>query len=146
LVLVDSQDRPLALDHGRFRLRRAELTTGREEFVRWYTERARQWLERRVASWAPRLDVHPAGLRVLDLGHRWGSCGKAGKLNFHWTTILLPPSIVEYVVVHELLHLREPNHTPTFWRGVEAALPDSAERKDWLAANGAAAVASLTTA
>jgi hypothetical protein len=140
LVLVDSQERPLVLDHGRFRLCRAALANAREEFVRWYTERARHWLERRVASWAPRLNVQPSGLRVLDLGHRWGSCAKAGTLNFHWNTILLPPSIVEYVVVHELVHLREPNHTPAFWRGVEAALPDYTQRKDWLGANGAASV------
>lgn len=145
LILVDSQDRPLVLDHGRFRLRRVELANAREQFVRWYTERARHWLERCVSSWAPRLDVQPAGLRILDLGHRWGSCGRTGTLNFHWNTILLPPPIVEYVVVHELVHLREPNHTPIFWRGVEAALPDCAQRKDWLAANGARAAASLTS-
>lgn len=141
LVLVDDQDVPLVLDHGFFRLRRADVNRGREHFVRWYTARARTWLERRVAAWAPRLDVKPSGLRVLDLGHRWGSCGKVGTLNFHWNTILLPPSIVEYVVVHELVHLREPNHTPAFWRRVDDALSDHQQRKDWLAANGAAAVA-----
>jgi predicted metal-dependent hydrolase len=58
-------------------------------------------------------------------------------LNFNWATILLPPSIVEYVVVHELVHLRERNHTPAFWRKVERALPDYARRKTWLAEHGA---------
>jgi predicted metal-dependent hydrolase len=141
LVLVDDQDVPLLLDHGCFRLRRADVDRAREHFVRWYTARAKMWLERRAAAWAPRLDVKPGGLRVLDLGHRWGSCGKAGTLNFHWNTILLPPSIVEYVVVHELVHLREPNHTPAFWRAVEAVLPDLQLRREWLVSNGAQAVA-----
>lgn len=141
LLLVDEQEVPLLLDHGCFRMRRADIDRGREQFVRWYTARAKVWLERRVAAWAPRLDVEPTGIRVLDLGHRWGSCGKAGTLNFHWNTILLPPNIAEYVVVHELVHLREPNHTRAFWRRVEDALPDHQLRKDWLAANGAAAVA-----
>lgn len=140
LVLVDEQDRPLVLDHGCFRLLRSEVERGRAHFVRWYSEHARTWLQRRVDEWAPRLGVDPKGIRVLDLGHRWGSCGQAGTLNFHWNTILLPPSIVEYVVVHELVHLSEPNHTPAFWRRLEAALPDYLRRKEWLAENGAAAV------
>jgi predicted metal-dependent hydrolase len=140
LVLVDSQERPLVLDHGRFRLRTAEVAHAREHFVDWYTARARNWLERNVFSWAARLGVEPTGVRVLDLGHRWGSCGKAGTLNFHWKAIVLPPRIVEYVMVHELVHLREPNHTPAFWRGVESALPDYVQRKDWLGLNGAAAI------
>ncbi len=68
-----------------------------------------------------------------DLGHRWGSCGKGGKLCFHWRSILLPSSIVEYIVVHELVHLHEPHHTPVFWTRVERAMPDFAKRKQWLA-------------
>lgn len=78
----------------------------------------------------------PAELRVRDLGFRWGSCGD-GTLNFHWATILLPPRIVEYVVVHELVHLVEKNHTPEFWQRVERAMPDFEDRKRWLAAQGA---------
>jgi predicted metal-dependent hydrolase len=58
-------------------------------------------------------------------------------VNFHWATIQLPPSVIDYVIVHELAHLREPHHTPEFWRMVERALPDYDERKRWLAANGA---------
>jgi predicted metal-dependent hydrolase len=64
---------------------------------------------------------------VQDLGYRWGSCGKGGRLYFHWRTILLPPRIVDYVVVHELVHLLEPHHTPEFWQRVERAMPDYAE-------------------
>lgn len=141
LVLVEDQEVPVLLDHGCFRMRRKDIDRGREHFVRWYSSRAKTWLERRVAEWAPRLDVAPTGIRVLDLGHRWGSCGMGGTLNFHWNTILLPPSIVDYVVVHELVHLREPNHTAAFWRAMEAILPEFKERRDWLARNGSAAVA-----
>ena len=64
------------------------------------------------------------GLKVQDLGYRWGSCGKGDWLYFHWKTILLPPRIAEYVVVHELAHLKEMNHSPRFWAIVESHYPD----------------------
>lgn len=137
LLLVDQQDQPLRLEAGRFRLRRAEAWNGRAQFIAWYTDHARIWLRRRVAALAPRVGVEPTGVEVRDLGYRWGSCGRAGGLNFHWATILLPPNIVEYVVVHELVHLRERNHTPEFWQAVERAMPDYLRRKAWLAEHGA---------
>ena len=86
------------------------------------------------------MGIEPKGIEVRDLGFRWGSCGKKGILNFHWASILLPASIVEYVVVHELVHLVEPNHTPEFWLALERAMPDYEQRKNWLAENGAKTV------
>ncbi len=141
LQLVDEQEDPLKLQSGRFRLRREEATSGRRHFVEWYTRHARTWLQRRVDDYAPWVGATPNGIRVLELGNRWGSCGAAGQLNFHWASILLPPSVVEYVVVHELTHLLEPNHTPTFWRRVGAVLPDYEQRLAWLNENGARAAA-----
>jgi hypothetical protein len=81
--------------------------------------------------------VEPASVTVRDLGYRWGSCGKGGRLYFHWKTIMLPPPILEYVVVHELAHTHEANHSPAFWKRVERVLPDFAARKAWLAEQGA---------
>lgn len=80
--------------------------------------------------------VEAGEVRVLDLGFRWGSCGQGGAVNFHWAVILLPPRIVDYVIVHELVHLHERNHTPEFWRRVERAMPDFELRKAWLAQRG----------
>lgn len=137
LLLVDEQEVSLKLEAGRFRLRRSEAATGRETFVRWYGDHARPWLLQRVEGFAPRVGVTPMGVEIRDLGHRWGSCSKSGKLNFHWATILLPASIVEYVVVHELVHLVEANHTPEFWLRLERAMPDYEQRKRWLAEHGA---------
>jgi predicted metal-dependent hydrolase len=136
LLLVDEQDVPLKLEAGRFKLLRPLAAEGREPFVRWYTEHARHWLRQRVKAWAARMGVEPEGVEVRDLGFRWGSCSQAGNLNFHWATILLPPSIVDYVIVHELAHLVEPNHTPEFWLRVGRALPEYEQRKVWLAEHG----------
>lgn len=135
LLLVDEQDVPLKLQDGRFRLRRSDAASGREHFIRWYRLHAQPWLERRASILARRVGVDFAALRVRDLGYRWGSCRQA-VLNFHWAVILLPAQIVEYVIVHELVHIREKNHTPEFWRLVELAMPDYEERKRWLARRG----------
>jgi len=136
LKLVDDQDSPLKLVNGRFALRHDAQAGAREHFVRWYSEKARAWLSGRVADYQSRMEVAPAGVKVQDLGYRWGSCGKGDWLYFHWKTILLPVRIAEYVVVHEIAHLHESHHTPAFWLRVERAMPDYAQRRVWLAEHG----------
>lgn len=127
---------PLRLVQGRFLLRRDEQARGQEIMIRWYIAHGQPWIERRVGLLAARFDRQPSGVQVRDLGYRWGSCGQAGALNFHWRVARLPPRIVEYVVAHELVHLGHPHHTPAFWRSLESAMPDYAARRTWLAENG----------
>lgn len=136
LRLVPQSDMPIKLLGGRFVMPKSVLQEGREHLIRWYVERARVWLTEVVAGYAARMEVLPSGVRVQDLGYRWGSCGKGNWLYFHWKTILLPAHIAEYVVVHELAHLHEPHHSPEFWRRVERAQPDYERRKSWLAERG----------
>ncbi|AHK78159.1 metal-dependent hydrolase [Ectothiorhodospira haloalkaliphila] len=132
----DAQDIPLKLVAGRFQLREDAVPNAREHFIHWYSARATDWLTARVKAQARRMGVEPAGVKVQDLGYRWGSCGKGSRVYFHWKTILLPRPIAEYVVVHELVHLHEPHHTPAFWRRLERAMPDYEQRKGWLARHG----------
>lgn len=136
LKLVDEQDVPLKLAGGRFCLETNALPAAREHFIRWYSERAKAWLSSRVADYQSRMEVKPAGVKVQDLGYRWGSCGKGDWLYFHWKAILLPARIAEYVVVHEIAHLHEPHHTPAFWLRMERAMPDFGRRRAWLAEHG----------
>lgn len=133
LQLVTKQVADLKLDHGRFKLRRDLAPEGRKHLIAWYTSRARPWLQKRVERWQSRVGAEPTAVLVRDLGYRWGSCGKGERLHFHWRSILLPPGIVDYIVVHELVHLHEPHHTLEFWTRVERAMPDFARRKQWLA-------------
>ena len=141
LLLTNDQDVALKLEAGRFRLRRAEAAQGRDHFIHWYTERGGRWLKRRLQGWASRMDAEPTSVEVRDLGFRWGSCGKSDAVNFHWATMLLSPSEVDYVIVHELAHLIEPNHTPEFWSRVGRTLPEFEQRKAWLAEHGGRQVA-----
>lgn len=136
LLLVAEQEVPVKLADGRFKMGRSAASDGRGHMVRWYQEHAEPWLTQRVERFSGRVGVDASGVTVRDLGYRWGSCGKADKLYFHWRTVLLPPRIVEYIVVHELVHLRVAHHTSEFWLLVERAMPDFAARKQWLAERG----------
>lgn len=141
LLLVSRQDAPVKLIAGRLRMARDAAADGERHLRGWYSERATAWLSRRVALHAARVGRAPSSVVVQDLGYRWGSCGKSDRINFHWKTILLPPPIVDYVVVHELAHLFEAHHTPQFWNRVERVMPDFASRKRWLLENAADLVA-----
>lgn len=136
LRLVDESIVPVKLVGGRFLMPRASALVGREHMIRWYCGNATRWLSAKVQDYAARMEVGSLGVRVQDLGYRWGSCGKGDLLYFHWKTILLPARIAEYVVVHEMAHIHEPHHTASFWQRVERTLPDYELRKDWLSRNG----------
>jgi predicted metal-dependent hydrolase len=136
LRLVPESDAAVKLQGGRFVMPTALAPHGRAHMIRWYCEHAQPWLWAKVRDYADRMEVQPAGVRVQDLGYRWGSCGKGGWLYFHWKAIALPAIIAEYIVVHEMAHLHEQHHTPEFWKRVERAMPDYLQRKEWLAEHG----------
>ncbi|HMN44238.1 MAG TPA: SprT family zinc-dependent metalloprotease [Povalibacter sp.] len=136
LKLVARQNAPLRLANGRFHLVKSESKCARTHFIRWYSERGKSWFAAKVAEYSARMQVEAAGVKVQDLGYRWGSCGKGNWLYFHWKSVLLPTRIAEYVVVHEIAHLHERLHTPEFWQRVERAMPDYERRKQWLAERG----------
>ena len=69
-------------------------------------------------------------IKLSNARTRWGTCHPHGRVHLNWRLIHLPPALIDYVVVHELAHLHEPNHSPRFWRHVEAVLPDHAQRRD----------------
>ena len=85
---------------------------------------------------ADRLGVSYGRVVVRDQRTRWGSCSSRGTLSFNWRLALAPPDVLDYVVVHELCHLREPNHSPRFWRLVEDARPEYARHERWLKDHG----------
>jgi predicted metal-dependent hydrolase len=120
------------LRQGRFVLPSGLAADGREHLVAWYRRRAEIHIGARVAHFAALTGVTPAAVTVKEMRSRWGSCTSHGRVSFHWGLVLLPPAIVDYVVVHELAHLRELNHGPRFWRLVEEIVPDYHARRAWL--------------
>ncbi len=85
---------------------------------------------------APAIGVEPARVQIRDQRSRWGSCSTRGTLSFNWRLVLAPFDVLDYVVVHELCHLREPNHSSRFWKLVEQRRPDWRAQRDWLHEHG----------
>ena len=75
------------------------------------------------------LDVRAPTIRLSNARTRWGTCHPAGRVHLNWRLIQAPPGLIDYVVVHELAHLREPNHSPRFWTWVASVLPDYQQRR-----------------
>ena len=75
-------------------------------------------------------------ITIREQKTRWGSCSAKGNLNFNWKLVLMPPEILDYVVVHELAHRLQMNHSAAFWAEVGKILPDYRERRQWLKVNG----------
>ncbi len=126
LKLVDRQDQPLRLEGDFFHLRRDALPDARKHFRQWYVREGSEWPRKRVAQLAPRTGVSPTRIVARELGFSWGSCGRNGVLYFNCRLLQLSVPLVDYVVLHELVHLRVPRHGPNFWRELERALPRSA--------------------
>ncbi len=93
---------------------------------------ARVEFQRLIDHWAPTINATPKRLQVRDQQTRWGSASSNGTLSLNWRLIFAPPDVIEYVVVHELCHLREPSHRPVYWALVEQHLPDYQERRQSL--------------
>lgn len=93
--------------------------------------------ERRVAYYAPLVGVNYGRVTVRIQKTKWGSCSGKGNLNFNLALMRAPIEILDYVVVHELCHILEMNHSPAFWAHVENILPDYKSRRKWLKDNGA---------
>jgi len=98
--------------------------------------RARALVHELVGKEAPLLGVRAGSIAIRDQRTRWGSCSSRGTLSFNWRLVLAPLEVAEYVVVHELCHLREPNHSPRFWQLVAAARPGYRGERRWLAEHG----------
>ena len=97
-----------------------------------YISIARDIFTRKTAYYARIMGVSYGRIAIREQKTRWGSCSSKGNLNFNWKLVLMPPEILDYVVVHELAHRKEMNHSPAFWAVVEKELPDYRRRREEL--------------
>jgi len=119
----------------------ADLLTMEE--IRRLAEEAMRVIPGRVAHFAPLVGVRYGRITIRNQKTRWGSCSGKGNLNFNCLLMLAPVSVQTYVVVHELCHRREMNHSDRFWKEVERIMPDYRIPKKWLKDNGSALIARL---
>ena len=99
-------------------------------------KRAENVLKERYCYYAGLMGVSYGSITVREQKTRWGSCSAKGNLNFNWKLVLMPEEILDYVVVHELAHRLQMNHSTEFWDEVEKILPDYRKRRQWLKENG----------
>jgi len=102
----------------------------------WYIARARERILPRVVKRARQLGVSFGQARIVDNRFRWGSCTVRDNINLNWRLIKAPTFVIDYVIVHELAHLLEPNHTPRFWNIVRTHVPTVDRARGWLKEHG----------
>ncbi len=137
LQLVTEQDVPLKFKNGKFHLNISSVSAADEHFKNFYKIKLQKKLADRVAIFSEKMGKEPSSIKIMELKNRWGSCSSKGALNFHWKCAMLPISILDYIVVHEISHIQNSKHSPSFWRSVEKVLPHYDEQKSWLKFNGA---------
>jgi len=120
----------------KFYLSRRALPKAESVFTEWYREQARVVISERVKLYAARHGFKYRKIRITSARTRWGSCSSLGNLNFTWRLVMAPPEVIDYVVVHELAHLRVDNHSKEFWNQVECIIPDYKQCLRWLKENG----------
>ena len=134
LRLVTKQKDLVALRDGRFCMVRGLVDSGdvgvaQSAFREYYIRLGQQRLGQRVKYYAPKVGVKPVSIDVRELGFRWASCSSKGRLAFHWKCMMAPPKIIDYIIVHELCHMHQHDHTNAFWNEIDKVMPDYEERK-----------------
>jgi predicted metal-dependent hydrolase len=104
---------------------------------KWYISSARRLLTERTAYWATQIGVRPQKISIREQKTRWGSCSHRANINYNWRIIMAPPAVIDYLVVHELCHIKMPNHSKDFWLLVGQSAPDYKQHRAWLRRNAA---------
>lgn len=123
---------------GRLELRLPPEGDAHDALLAWYRREARRIFEERVAVWAKVLDLEAGKVSVREQRTRWGSCTHRGDLSFNWRLVLAPPWVLDSIVVHELCHIDELNHSDRFWALLDERYPRHQEASDWLRDHGSA--------
>jgi len=134
---IVSDGKPALVKDGVFKLTKSARPRAESLFETWYKKQARNILTERVQFFVRKYGFKVARIRISSARTRWGSYSSKGTLSFTWRLVMAPLEIIDYVVVHELCHSKELNHSKAFWSQVEGILPDYKRRRKWLKENGA---------
>jgi predicted metal-dependent hydrolase len=135
--LVVSEDLPkaIALD-GDLKIAQVALAHAKEHLENWYKTQAFDYIAQRVKYYAQITGLSCRMVKVNRAQTRWASCSRKDTLNFTWRLIMAPQRVVDYVIVHELMHLKQRDHSHKFWAEVAKIIPDYKQDERWLKQNG----------
>ena len=108
----------------------------RESLEKWYRQKAKEVLAERTQYYSKIMKLYPNRICIKEQKTLWGSCSSKNNINYNWKLIMAPIEVLDYVVAHELAHMKHMNHSKDFWNYVEVYIPNWKERRNWLKANG----------
>jgi len=135
LVIGKASSTPLTFEGQNFILAVDHAKDVKELFRLWYKRAAYEKIAERVNYYSSHTGIECGKVNITSARSRWGSCSVKGNLNFSWHLIMAPLAAIDSVVVHELVHIRERNHSAKFWKKVKALSPEYDRHKDWLKKN-----------
>lgn len=112
------------------------LPEAKLHLIAWYKIQASKKIIERVNHYANNTGLKYKAIKLTNAKRSWGSCSHKGSLNINWRLVMAPPAILDYIIVHELVHLVEKNHSKQFWDRVQAILPNYEEQERWLKQKG----------
>ncbi|MGA2518979.1 MAG: SprT family zinc-dependent metalloprotease [Thermodesulfobacteriota bacterium] len=127
---------PLRLSFGNFILHKDCMEEARDLFVEWYKKEAKEKIAERINYYSRSVHLFPKGIKITSAKSRWGSCSRDDRLSFSWRIVMASLAVIDYILLHELVHIREKNHSAKFWATLESILPDYGKHRRWLRENG----------
>ena len=135
IELVNEQYAGVQFDE-KFLISKSQVAKRKETLRDWYITKAKEKILPKVDRHAQELGVNYSNAKIVDSRYRWGSCTVKNNINLNWRLIKAPMFVIDYMIVHELAHLIEPNHTPRFWNIVRTKVPTMEKAKLWLKEHG----------
>lgn len=136
LFFVLEKKPAMILKEGFFQMSESRKKKASMVFRNFYKNAARDFTGKIVREYGQKFSLQYKNVKITSAKTRWGSCSNRGNISFSWRLIMAPPDVVEYVVVHEMAHLKHGNHSHRFWSEVKKMLPNYEIRKKWLKDNG----------
>lgn len=136
LRLHHSKKYAIYFENSSFYLSEDCIDHAKEYLTMWYKNVAEKLFPARAEIYSKRMGIVFATIKISNAGKRWGSCSIKRNINLNWRLIMAPLEVIDYVIVHELAHVRQMNHSDKFWRIVRDEMPDYSRRRKWLKDNG----------
>jgi len=132
LDVTACEHKGLAFKQNKFILNKTEQKSAKKLFEQWYKQKAKEKLIPRIEKFANQMGVSPKETKILSMQKRWGSCTSDGNIILNYHLIKAPLYIIDYVIIHELAHLLEHNHSDKFWKIIQTQMGDYKKHKEWL--------------